>query len=98
MRMSWWLQLQIFKTSGMLTCRILTLFEIGRYHCFPLTRVTVVAVSIKDIPRILSYGRLFTRFLYRDIFVIFFFYAAPLLFQVDAVKEQVKAKCSVFDL
>lgn len=27
-----------------------------------------------------------------------FFYAAPLLFQVDAVKEQVKAKCSVFDL
>lgn len=28
----------------------------------------------------------------------FLFYAAPLLFQVDAVKEQVKAKCSVFVL
>lgn len=54
--------------------------------------------QMKDILRILSDGRLFTELLYREIFLIFFFYAAPLLFQVDAVKEQVKAKCSVFDL
>lgn len=54
--------------------------------------------QMKDMPRRISYGRLFTKFLYREIFVILFFYAAPLLFQVDAVKEQVKAKCSVFDL
>lgn len=31
---------------------------------------------------------------YREIVLIFFFYAAPLLFQVDAVKEQVTVKNS----
>ncbi len=64
---------------------------------FNLSISSVCQYQMKHIPRILSVGRLFAKFLDREIFLIFFFYAAPLLLQVDAVKEQVKAKCSVFD-